>query len=232
MIQHGYVANPANRLKRATFKTAHNIFPGGVVLPTTQLPAAPQTGNTGHHAEAATVGTTPDSLLEGQHSPQETTTSLAPIAPPEVTSQEGTATQQENDSFEERAAICEFDGGLPREWAEGLARLCVMPRPDDINPRRWQSIINAAAIFSDKWARQASEMGWTVEQCFGVHQVAPSKRFDHQGLLWSMSVPGETLIELTANMAVFEVGRHRHRQTMRRDLIMTHEQRLLWEVSK
>ena len=64
-----------------------------------------------------------------------------------------------NEDFEERAAICEHDGGLSREWAEGLARICTMARPDDILPPRWRSIVDAAGQFVDQWARRAHEVG-------------------------------------------------------------------------
>ncbi|MBF0141752.1 MAG: hypothetical protein HQL74_15950 [Magnetococcales bacterium] len=43
----------------------------------------------------------------------------------------------DQEASEERAAIIEHDGGIPREWAEGLAQLCVMDQQADI-PVKWQ----------------------------------------------------------------------------------------------
>lgn len=56
----------------------------------------------------------------------------------------------ESDCYEERAAIIQYCGGVPREQAEILARLCAMPRPPDITHQRWLEIIDAAAMDADK----------------------------------------------------------------------------------
>ena len=120
-------------------------------------------------------------------------------------------------------------GGLPMPWLDGLARLQSMRAPPDITPQRWRGIQDAAGVFADRWARQAHSLGWSVQEVFGCHQAAPSKRFDHQGLLWAMSDPASTLVELTSDLATFQVGRNRVTQRMRRDEVFTHEQRLLWE---
>ncbi|MBF0173031.1 MAG: AAA family ATPase, partial [Magnetococcales bacterium] len=78
-----------------------------------------------------------------------------------------------NDEPQERSAIAEFDGGIPRVWAEGLARLCVMPRPEDIPLRQWELIVKAAGMFADRWTAKASSLGWTTEEVFGVHHSGP-----------------------------------------------------------
>jgi hypothetical protein len=44
------------------------------------------------------------------------------------------------DEHEERAAIVEYAASVPREWAEGFARLDPGRPPDDVPPRRWLSI--------------------------------------------------------------------------------------------
>ncbi|MBF0162644.1 MAG: hypothetical protein HQL88_10190 [Magnetococcales bacterium] len=122
------------------------------------------------------------------------------------------------------------DATLPPEWSAGLLRLQTIPRPSDIDQRRWQAIKGAAVAFErDGWAVRAHAAGWTIEQTFGCHRVAPSKRFDHQGLLWAMSDPGVTLVELTADQAVFEVGRNRVRQKLRRAMIFSSETRLIFQ---
>ena len=43
-------------------------------------------------------------------------------------------------------------GELPREWAEGIARLEAMPPPANVPPRRWEQFIDDAARFADRWA--------------------------------------------------------------------------------
>jgi hypothetical protein len=48
---------------------------------------------------------------------------------------------------EERAAIAEHDGRIPRTWAEGLARLNPNLPPGDVPPPRWQRFIDDVGIF-------------------------------------------------------------------------------------
>ena len=36
------------------------------------------------------------------------------------------------DDFEERAAIIEYEAGVPRPWAEGFAHMLIMPRPEAV----------------------------------------------------------------------------------------------------
>jgi hypothetical protein len=52
----------------------------------------------------------------------------------------------EQSAFEERAAIVEFDAGVPREWAEGFARICTGPRPAAIPPARWRELVDNATL--------------------------------------------------------------------------------------
>lgn len=84
---------------------------------------------------------------------------------------------------EERAAIVEFDAGIPREWAEGFARLCEMPRPHGFSPQRWRQLLDDAGKFMDCWASRVAALGWTTEEVFGVHPVAPDARQDAKGLV-------------------------------------------------
>lgn len=48
------------------------------------------------------------------------------------------------DEFEERSAIMEFDGALPRPWADALARLCTAPKPSAYLDERWEIIVEDA----------------------------------------------------------------------------------------
>ena len=59
------------------------------------------------------------------------------------------------DAHEERAAIIEHDGGAPRAWAEGLARLDPSRPPADVPPKRWAKFIDDCGRFLDD--------GWAVE---------------------------------------------------------------------
>ena len=120
--------------------------------------------------------------------------------------------------------------GVPTAWLKGLARLRAMQRPEAIDPRKWQALQTAAVTFETKWALLAFKAGWSFGQVFGVHQVCPTRRYDHQGLIWSVADGSTTLVGIDAQQAVFEVGRTQARQTMPKSLIFTHEQCLLWEL--
>ena len=203
--------------KLGAWKTAGRTIPGGGSLPTaTTTPAPPPAAPATTQDRQASVYNT----MDGQHTNQ--------MAPQVTIGQEVEGTDADSD-FEERAAIIEHCGGTPRQWAEGLAQLCCMRPPEDIPLKRWLAVVSAAGIFADKWARQAASLGWSVQEVFGCHSGAPITRVDAMGLLLAMSGAGVQLVELTADLAVFEVGRTRARQNLRRDEVLTHEQRLLWE---
>jgi hypothetical protein len=91
------------------------------------------------------------------------------------------------DDFEERAAICEYDGGLPRTVVEGLARLESRPALQRFSERRRQAIIDGAARFADVWAAKALSLGWQVEELFGLHPLAPEPRLDACGLAFLLA---------------------------------------------
>ena len=112
--------------------------------------------------------------------------------------------EYEGDTFEERAAIVEFDAGVPQEWAEGFARLCQMPRPAAILPARWRELVDNAGVFIDRWAVQAASLGWNAADIFGCHREAPLARYDLQGLVFVIG-SGE-VVAITALSATIRTG--------------------------
>lgn len=84
----------------------------------------------------------------------------------------------------ERAAIMQYDGGLPRKIAEGLARLDDTPCPAGIPPGRWQSVKDAAGRFADQWGAEAVKHGWPMLDLFGADPDAPWTRIDRLGLIF------------------------------------------------
>jgi hypothetical protein len=84
---------------------------------------------------------------------------------------------------DERAAIAEHDAGIPREWAEGYAKLCSMPRPAGTGEEDWTALIDATGRLLDRWGAQLSAMGWSTEDVFGIHGEKPIKRFERAGLV-------------------------------------------------
>lgn len=100
------------------------------------------------------------------------------------------------DDFEERAALAEVGAGVPREWAEGYARLQVMTRPQvGISIWRWSQVIEDAGRFLDGWASHAAALGWRTLDVFGVHCTKPVERFDAAGLIWC--IHGAEIVAIT-----------------------------------
>ena len=103
--------------------------------------------------------------------------------------------------FEERAAVIEFGAGVPREWAEGYARLCLAPRPASILPRQWAELVDNAGRFLDRWGVQAAALSWKAADIFGCDYRAPLARHDLQGLVFVLGT-GEVvaITETTATV--------------------------------
>jgi hypothetical protein len=107
------------------------------------------------------------------------------------------------DTEEERAAIVEYDAGVPRAWAEGIAQLDPSNTPGDVPSRRWLRFIDDCGHFLDRgWARQAAAFGWGPIDLFGCDRQRPFVRIDHAGLLWLLN--GRKLVALTADTATIE----------------------------
>ena len=132
------------------------------------------------------------------------------------------------DAIEERAAIVEYDGGIPRAWAEGFARLHPDRPPADVPAHRWRCFIDDVGLFLDSpFCQVAGALGWTAFDLFGADRDRPFARIDQLGLLWLLN--GSRLVMLTDGAATIE-RRSGARQTWRRT--PTGEgQVLAWELS-
>jgi hypothetical protein len=100
------------------------------------------------------------------------------------------------DDQAERAAIIHVDGNIPVEWAEGAARLFAMPPPPLVPDRRWRELMISAALFLDRWAPAAAELGWTAHDVFGCDPHRPVQRLDQHGLIWQLH--GAAIVSMTA----------------------------------
>jgi hypothetical protein len=117
---------------------------------------------------------------------------------------------------EERAAIVEHDGGIPRAWAEGFARLDPARPPGEVPLYRWQQFIHDAGWFLDSpFCAVAAALGWGPLDLFGCDRDRPFARTSRAGLLWLLN--GNRLVALTENTAAMETGTGA-RQTYRRKL--------------
>jgi hypothetical protein len=106
-----------------------------------------------------------------------------------------------DDFDEERAAIIEFDGDVPRPWAEAFARLDPERPRDGIPGPRWHQFIDDAGGFLDSPFRAvAVDLGWQPQELFGAGD-RPSGQVDY-GLLWLLN--GGKLVMLEARTATIE----------------------------
>jgi hypothetical protein len=76
---------------------------------------------------------------------------------------------------EERAAIVEHDGKIPRAWAEGFARLDPDRPPGDVATKRWQQFIDDIGQFLDAgWGEKVAGLGWDPSTCSAATASGPS----------------------------------------------------------
>lgn len=106
------------------------------------------------------------------------------------------------DDLEERAALIEFGAGVPREWAEGFARLDRAAPPTGFSEERWRLAIDDGGHFLDRWAKEAVDLGWRAEDVFGVHPATPACRYDQMGLV--MLICGGEVIALNKRSATIQ----------------------------
>jgi hypothetical protein len=100
----------------------------------------------------------------------------------------------------ERAAIVEHDGAIPREWAEGFARLDPNQSPADVPLKRWQRFVDDVGLFLDcPFCAIAARLGWNPFDLFGCDRDRPFARIDQSGLLWLLN--GNSLIALCEDAA-------------------------------
>jgi hypothetical protein len=115
---------------------------------------------------------------------------------------------------EERAAIVEYDGNIPRAWAEGFARLDRTSPPADLPIIRWRRFVDDVGLFLDSpFCAVAATLGWGPYDLFGCDRDRPFARVDKAGLLWLLD--GNRLVMLAADAATIEFSTGA-RQTWRR----------------
>jgi hypothetical protein len=130
---------------------------------------------------------------------------------------------------EERAAIVEYEAGIPRVWADGLARLDRDRPPGGVPPKRWLQFVDDCGRFLDSpFCAVAAALGWSPLALFGCSRDRPIDRVDEAGLLWSLH--GNRLVALSEHTAKIET-RTGARQTYRRKPSGEHRV-LVWELDR
>jgi hypothetical protein len=122
---------------------------------------------------------------------------------PETVSTGETAASTWGEAEDERAAIVEHDGAIPREWAEGLVRLDPDRPPGDVPLRRWQRFVDDVGRFLDSpFYAVAASLGWGPHDLFGSDRDRPFTQIEQSGLLWQLN--GNRLVMLAEDTVRIE----------------------------
>jgi hypothetical protein len=133
------------------------------------------------------------------------------------------------DDFDERAALTQFEAGVPREWAEGFARLQMSRPPAGLSFARWRQVIDDGGHFIDRWAAHSTALGWRTLDVFGVHAERPAERFDVFGLVWA--IRGSAVVDIAAMTATLETPTGA-RQVFYRRSVQHAESVAIWKLTK
>jgi hypothetical protein len=129
---------------------------------------------------------------------------------------------------EEHAAHVEYDGGIPRAWAEGYAMLDPDRPPVGVPPRRWRAVIDAIGSFLDRWAAVAAALGWKAADIFGADAARPEVTWLNAGPLWSGDEA--RVVEVHADRIVFETKGGARQSAYRRPHLRPRS--LPWELKR
>jgi hypothetical protein len=84
--------------------------------------------------------------------------------------------------------------------------------PEYVDIERWQQAVEDGRRFLARWSEQASTLGWSDDDLFGLHQPPdhphPSysrlSRYDRLGMIWILE--GRQVVILTADSAVIKTS--------------------------
>jgi hypothetical protein len=68
-----------------------------------------------------------------------------------------TAVETDPEEIEERAAIFEFESGIPRPVAEWLANIWFLEPPQNMSPEIWREFLKIATESTEYWAKQVAD---------------------------------------------------------------------------
>jgi hypothetical protein len=151
--------------------------------------------------------------LESETTAEDYASGKPPVAAPSEqmsyksqVSQASTLNPKDNLVFwQDRAAIVEYDGNIPRQWAEGFARLNPDHPPAGVPLKRWQRFVDDVGLFLDSpFCAVAAALGWGPYDLFGCDRDRPFARLDLMGLIWLMN--GAKLVTLTEETATIELA--------------------------
>lgn len=135
------------------------------------------------------------------------------------------------EEFDHRVAIIENDAGIPREWAEAFARVCLMQRPSNLSRHGWQRTVNNTGRLLDNknHLRDMVRYGWGIPDIFGCHPIASETRQDVKGFLLLLD-ENEKIISIN-DKAISLCTRSGSTLYYRRPLNPSSERVMIWELN-
>jgi hypothetical protein len=91
---------------------------------------------------------------------------------------------------------------LAGPWVAGVARLQSMPPLAGFSFHRWGRVCLDCAELVERWGAEMQQLGWSVEDAFGIHPKVPGTAVQCYGL--GVLLNGGKLVELTAAGATIE----------------------------
>jgi hypothetical protein len=88
---------------------------------------------------------------------------------------------------------------VPSEWIEGLTQLEASAKLAGMVPLERLRLVEDARRFLADWGTKAAQLGWTTEDVFGLHRLAPNARYDAMGLVPLLH--GRKVVSIAANRA-------------------------------
>jgi hypothetical protein len=87
------------------------------------------------------------------------------------------------DPATDRAVAGETGRVVPAEWAKQIALLKSNEPKLGMSPLHWAQFVRDARRFLAEWGAEAARLGWSAEDIFGVHPLAPEARYDVMGIV-------------------------------------------------
>jgi hypothetical protein len=84
---------------------------------------------------------------------------------------------------QEEPVVAERGGAIPAEWARHIALLKSNEPRLGMSPLHWSQFVRDARRFLAEWGAEAARLGWSAEDVFGMHPLAPEARYDVMGLV-------------------------------------------------
>jgi hypothetical protein len=137
--------------------------------------------------------------------------------PPPAASDPAMSAAVDTEEFEERAALVQYGAAVPRDWAEGFARLDLARPANGFTERQWRQLIDDGGKFLDRWASAAAKAGWIATDVFGVHPLAPNANYSLSGLV--PLIDGGEVVWLSTGHATIRTRRGSELSYLRREML-------------